>query len=129
MHDAFGDIFASPAFSVPVEAREGWQTGLPDLAGYRDVTIKVTQLTDGAVYPAFSGGTAPEVAPAPDRPVWRTRGHRIAGLSILNRHTGLGRAAGGHPRGQDGERRAYRARTQDGGFWRTGHGRGDLGPL
>ncbi|NIZ11249.1 hypothetical protein [Pseudooceanicola sp. HF7] len=86
---ALSDPFAIPAFPITVQAEEGWSTTLPDLGGYQNVEVRVTSLTDTEVRVAFAGGVGPEKAPDADDPrPWRTRGHRIAGLAVLDRADG-----------------------------------------
>lgn len=86
LHAGLADPFAAPGFPVPVEASRGWTTMLAGFAGYEDVTIEVTRVTGRRVYLSFEGGTGGAEAPA--APEWFTRGHRIAGLAVLDRDSG-----------------------------------------
>ena len=89
LHAALSDPFASPAFPVTVQAEEGWSTTLPELGSYEDVEVRVTAVTGDEVRVAFTGGTGPDTPPDADVPrPWRTRGHRIAGLAVLDRAEG-----------------------------------------
>ncbi|GGG83162.1 hypothetical protein GCM10011415_36220 [Salipiger pallidus] len=89
LHAALSDPFASPAFPVTVQAEDGWSTTLPELGSYRNVELRVTAVTDTEVRVAFTGGTGPDTSPdAHDPHPWRTRGHRIAGLAVLDRSDG-----------------------------------------
>ncbi|NDV51648.1 MULTISPECIES: hypothetical protein [unclassified Salipiger] len=89
LHAALSDPFASPAFPITVQAEDGWTTTLPELGSYRNVDVRVTGVTDTEVRVAFAGGVGPDTAPdANDPRRWRTRGHRIAGLAVLDRADG-----------------------------------------
>ncbi|OLS42687.1 hypothetical protein [Rhodovulum sulfidophilum] len=89
LHAALSDPFAIPAFPITVQAEEGWSTTLPDLGSYQNVEVRVTAVTDTEVRVAFAGGVGPDTAPdADDSRPWRTRGHRIAGLAVLDRAEG-----------------------------------------
>ena len=89
LHAAVSDPFAGPAFPITVQAEEGWSTTLPELGSYEDVEVRVTAVTDDEVRVAFAGGTGPDTPPDADDPrPWRTRGHRIAGLAVLDRAEG-----------------------------------------
>ncbi|PJE28322.1 hypothetical protein PSM7751_02269 [Pseudooceanicola marinus] len=89
LHAALSDPFASPAFPITVQAEEGWSTTLPELGSYEDVEVRVTAVTEDEVRVAFTGGTGPDTPPDADDPrPWRTRGHRIAGLAVLDRAEG-----------------------------------------
>lgn len=89
LNAALSDPFASPAFPVTVQAEDGWSSTLSQLGSYRNVQVRVTAVTEAQVRVAFSGGVGPETAPdANDPRPWRARGHRIAGLAVLDRKNG-----------------------------------------